>query len=170
MTEQETTAGAESGAEALAQAQATAEENWNRYLRAVAELDNVRKRSAREAEQARKFGFERLAAEWLPVLDSLEMGLEAGVGASAESLLEGKKATLRLMKTALERHGITEVSAAGEAFDPQVHEALTVQPSSADEGSVIGVIQKGYVLNGRLLRPARVIVAGPAGGEPDSIS
>lgn len=170
MTEPEATAGEESGTEALARAQAAADENWNRYLRTAAELDNVRKRSAREVEQARRFGVERLAAELLPVLDSLEMGLEAGIGASAEALLEGKKATLRLMKAALERHGITEVSAAGQAFDPQVHEALTVQPSPAEAGSVIGVIQKGYSLNGRLLRPARVIVAGPAGGEPDGVS
>jgi molecular chaperone GrpE len=143
-------------------------------LRAVAELENVRKRSSREIDQARRFGVERLAADLLAVLDSLEMGLEAGATASAESLLEGKQATLRLLRGALERVGIVEVSAAGQAFDPQLHEALSIQPApAAAPGSVVAVVQKGYQLNGRLLRPARVIVAAtpeeavpPAGDAP----
>lgn len=156
--------GPESG-EALAKAEAAALENWNKYLRAAAELDNLRKRAARDVEQARKFGVERLAAELLPVIDSLEMGLEAGTGAgaSAESLLEGKKATLRLLRSAMEKFGVVEIVPAGEPFDPQLHEALSIQANPAAEpGSVIAVIQKGYQLNGRLLRPARVVVAGSA--------
>jgi molecular chaperone GrpE len=152
--------------EALAQAEATAQENWNKYLRAAAELDNVRKRAARDVEQARKFGVERLAGELLGVLDSLEMGLEAGATAAPEALLEGKKATLRLLKVALERCGVVEVSPAGQVFDPQLHEALSIQPvPSAQPGSVIAVVQKGYQLNGRLLRPARVIVAATTAGD-----
>jgi molecular chaperone GrpE len=147
--------------EALAQAQATAEENWNKYLRAVAELENARKRAARDVEQARKFGVERLAGELLAVLDSLEMGLEAGAGAAAETLLEGKKATLRLLRSALEKFGVEEIVPSGQSFDPQLHEALSILPSAdAAPGSVITVVQKGYQLNGRLLRPARVVVAG----------
>lgn len=157
-------AAAPATAEELARAEARAQENWNKYLRTVAELDNVRKRATREVEQARKFGLERLAAELLVVLDSLEMGLDAGSSASAESLLEGKKATLRLLKAVLGKFGVTEISPVGESFDPQFHEALSVQPASAGEpaGSVLTVIQKGYQLNGRLLRPARVVVAGAA--------
>jgi molecular chaperone GrpE len=170
MTEQDTApppdgAGAPGpdAADALAQAQATAQENWNKYLRAVAELDNVRKRTARDVEQARRFGVERLAGELLAAVDSLEMGLEAATGASVESLLEGKRATLRLLRAALEKAGVSEIAPAGQAFDPQLHEALGMQPAPAAEpGSVIAVVQKGYQLNGRLLRPARVIVAAAA--------
>jgi molecular chaperone GrpE len=110
---------------------------------------------------------ERLAAELLPVIDSLEMGLEAGGNASAEALLEGKQATLRLLRSALEKFGVVEIVPAGQSFDPQLHEALSIQANPAAEpGSVIAVVQKGYQLNGRLLRPARVVVAGNA-AEPD---
>jgi molecular chaperone GrpE len=167
MTDQDTTpevAPEQSLRDALAQAEATAQENWNKYLRAAAELDNVRKRAARDVEQARKVGMERLAADLLTALDSLEMGVEAGASAPVEVLLEGKRATLRQLKAALERHGVVEVSPAGQPFDPQLHEALSIRPDSgAEPGSVLDVVQKGYQLNGRLLRPARVIVAGPAG-------
>ena len=151
--------------EALAQAEAAAQENWNKYLRAVAELENVRKRATRDVEQARKFGVERLAAELLPVLDSLEMGLEAGAGASVDTLLEGKQATLRLLRNALEKFGVEDVAPAGRPFDPQLHEAISIQSVvGAEPGSVLAVVQKGYQLNGRLLRPARVVVAGTPGG------
>lgn len=152
--------------EALAQAEATAQENWNRYLRAAAELDNVRKRAARDVDQARRLGVERLAVELLAVVDSLEMGLEAGAAASAAALLEGKEATLRLLMAALEKAGVAAVAAAGQKFDPQVHEAMRIEPAAELEpGAVVAVIQKGYQLNGRLLRPARVVVAGAAGGQ-----
>jgi molecular chaperone GrpE len=167
MTDQDTTpevAPEQSLRDALAQAESTAQENWNKYLRAAAELDNVRKRAARDVEQARKFGIERLAADLLTALDSLEMGVEAGASASVDALLEGKRATLRQLKAALERHGVVEVSPAGQPFDPQLHEALSIHSDPrAEPGSVLEVVQKGYQLNGRLLRPARVIVAGPAG-------
>jgi molecular chaperone GrpE len=152
--------------EALSRAEALAQENWDKYLRAVAELDNVRKRAARDVEQARKVGIERLVADLLPAVDSLEMGLSAGKDGSAEALLEGQQATLRLLKAALERAGVTELSPAGERFDPQLHEALSIQrASSAEPGSVVHVIQKGYQVHGRLLRAARVVVAESA-GEP----
>ncbi len=88
------------------------------------------------------------------------MGLAAAESADAESLLEGKEATLKQLAAVLERFGITEIDPEGEPFDPELHEAMTMQPSEdAEPGSVLTVIQKGYVLNGRLLRPARVIVA-----------
>lgn len=169
MTEQEATSG-EVGQvgdaalrDALTQAEATAQDNWNKYLRAAAELDNVRKRAAKDTDQARRFGVERLAGDILAAVDGLEMGVETGASASVETLLEGKKATLRLLKGVLEKHGVTEIDPTGQAFDPQLHEALTMQhvPAAAP-GSVLSVVQKGYQLNGRLLRPARVVVAAAA--------
>jgi len=143
-----------------------AEENWDRYLRAAAEVENVRKRASRDVENAHRFALENFGRELLAVKDSLEMGLEAAASADAQSLREGSEATLKLLATTLERFGIETVDPAGEPFDPELHEAMTVQPSKqAEPGSVLTVIQKGYSLNGRLLRPARVIVAAePANG------
>lgn len=157
-------------ATALARAEATAADNWNRYLRAVADLDNLRKRAARDVEQARRTGADRLAGDLLPVIDGLEMGLEATTAAPAtvESLVAGQEAILRLLRAALERTGIETIDPLGEPFDPQVHEAMSMQSSpTAEPGSVLLVMQKGYRIGDRLLRPARVIVAGePPGSAP----
>ena len=140
--------------------QAKADENWDRYLRAAAEIENVRKRAARDVEKARKFALENFTRDLLAVKDSLEMGLAAAESADAGSLREGSAATLKLLDTTLERFGLAELDPEGEPFDPEMHEAMTMQPSGeAEPGSVLTVIQKGYTLNGRLLRPARVIVA-----------
>ena len=145
---------------ALAESKAKADENWDRYLRAAAEVENVRKRAVRDVEHARKYALESFGRELLAVKDSLEMGLAAGESADAESLLAGSQATLKLLTTTLERFGMTEVDPEGEPFDPEYHEAMTMQPSAdVEPGSVLTVIQKGYALNGRLLRPARVVVA-----------
>ena len=155
---------------ALEQAQAKADENWNLYLRAAAELDNVRKRAARDVEHAHRFALENFGRELLAIVDSLEMGLEAADSADAEALREGSEATCKLLKTTLARFGITEVDPAGEPFDPEMHEAMSMMPSeSVEPGSVAQVIQKGYALNGRLLRPARVMVATepPQGDDAD---
>ena len=144
---------------ALAEVQAKADENWERYVRALAEADNIRKRAGRDVEHAHKFALERFGKELLGVKDTLEMGL-AVEGASVESLLEGSNATLKLLASTLERFGIVEVDPAGEPFDPDFHEAISMQPSDdVEPGSVVAVVQKGYTLNGRLLRPAMVIVA-----------
>ena len=144
---------------ALAELQDKADENWDRYMRASAEVENVRKRASRDVENAHKFALERFGKELLAVKDTLEMGL-AVEGASAESLLEGSTATLKLLGSTLERFGIVEVDPAGEPFDPEYHEAISMQPSDdVEPGSVVTVVQKGYTLNGRLLRPAMVIVA-----------
>jgi len=144
----------------LAELQAKADENWDRYLRAAAETENVRKRASRDVEHARKFALENFGRELLAVKDSLEMGLAAGESADAESLVAGSAATLKLLTGTLERFGVTELDPQGEPFDPEVHEAMTIQPSDdVEPGSIVTVIQKGYSLNGRLLRPARVIVA-----------
>ena len=151
---------------ALAAAEAKATENWERYLRAAAEVENVRKRATRDVENAHKFALERFGKELLAVKDSLEMGLAAADNASAESLREGSTATLKLLTTTMERFGIEVVDPEGEPFDPELHEAISVQPSGdVEPGSVLTVVQKGYSLNGRLLRPAMVVVAEePAGG------
>ena len=135
--------------------------NHDRYLRAVAELENVRKRAARDVEKARRYGLERLAQALLPVIDSLEAGLASAEQATAESLLDGKRATMRLMYSALEQVGIKELDPHGEPFDPALHEAMAVAPSdNAEPGTVIEVFQKGYSIHDRLLRAARVVVAG----------
>ena len=148
----------------LAEARARAEEHWNSYLRAVAETDNVRKRGQRDVEAASRYAIERFAAELLDVRDSLELGLAAGASAEPARLLEGMEATLRLLDKAFEKSGLSLVDPGGQAFNPEFHEAMATQPS-ADQapGTVLAVVQKGYLLNGRLLRPARVLVA----REPD---
>jgi molecular chaperone GrpE len=144
----------------LAELQSKADENWDRYLRSAAEVENVRKRAVRDVEHARKFALESFGRELLDVRDSLELGLTAADGADVESIVAGSEATLKLLSTTFERFGIVEVDPEGEPFDPEFHEAMTMQPSAdAEPGSVLTVIQKGYTLNGRLLRPARVIVA-----------
>ncbi len=137
-----------------------AEEHWSKYLRAVAELDNFRKRSARELETARRYAAERLGQELLPVRDSIEAALASADNVDVATLLEGERATLKLLDQALENVGIREIDPGGQPFDPTKHEAMAVQPT-ADQppDTVVLVIQKGYELHDRLLRPARVIVA-----------
>ncbi len=149
----------------LAELQAKVDENWQKYLRAAAELENVRKRSAPHVENAHKFALERFALELLAVRDSLEMGLAAGEDADVESLRQGKEATLKQLVAIMERFGVEELDPQGEPFDPGVHEAMTMQQSAdVEPGSVLTVFQKGYALNGRLLRPARVVVAAEVEG------
>ena len=144
----------------LEAARAKSEESWDRYVRAAAELENVRKRAARDVENAHKFALERFGKELLAVRDTLEMGLAAAENATVDSLIEGKNATLKLLGTVMSQFGIEEVDPAGEPFDPEFHEAISMQPSDdVEPGSVVTVVQKGYTLNGRLLRPAMVIVA-----------
>jgi molecular chaperone GrpE len=141
----------------LAQAEAKAAEHRDLYMRALAELDNVRKRAARDVEQAHKFAIDRFANDLLGVKDSLELGLASE--ASGDALREGTEATLKLLAKAFEHSGIVEVNPLGEPFNPEFHEAMAMQPSADQPANTVAqVIQKGYLLNGRLLRPARVIV------------
>jgi molecular chaperone GrpE len=138
------------------------EENWSKYLRAVAELDNLRKRNARELDNARKFSAERLVSALLPVRDSLEAGLDtaAAGGSDLNAILEGERATLRLLVQAFADAGVAEIDPVGEPFDPERHEAMSLMASpTAEPNSVLTVIQKGYALHDRVIRPARVIVA-----------
>jgi molecular chaperone GrpE len=127
-------------------------------MRALAEIENVRKRASRDVEQAHKFALERFANDLIGVKDSLELGLASG-GAS-DALRAGTEATLKLLAKAFERAGLSEVVPQGETFNPELHEAMAMQPSAElVPDTVTQVVQKGYQLNGRLLRPARVIVA-----------
>jgi molecular chaperone GrpE len=151
---------ASAAAAALAAAEAKAAENRDSYLRAVAELDNFRKRSEREVDNARKFAIERFAQELVTVGDALEAGISAGAANPGPALLEGAQATLRQLQRAFEKAGIKILDPVGQPFDPEWHEAMAVQESREyPANTVLSVIQKGYSLNGRLLRAARVIVS-----------
>lgn len=143
---------------ALAAAEARANESRDLYMRALAEVENVRKRSARDIEQTHKFALERIGSDLIGVKDSLELGLASG--ASAEALRSGTEATLQLLAKTFEKAGLAQIDPLGEPFNPELHEAMAMQPSAQHvPGTIVQVVQKGYVLNGRLLRPARVIVA-----------
>jgi molecular chaperone GrpE len=146
--------------QALTESEERAKSHWGQYLRAVADLDNVRKRAQRDIEAANRYGLEKFAAELLPVKDSLELAVANAGKADAESLKAGQQATLQLLSKALEKLGVSVIDPHGEPFDPSRHEAMMAQESdSAEPNSVLKVVQPGYELNGRLLRPARVIVA-----------
>jgi molecular chaperone GrpE len=148
----------------LAAAEEQAAKNRDSHLRAAAELDNLRKRTQRDLENAHKYGLERFLSDLLPVKDSLEMALAtSATQTDAVSFKEGVDMTLKLLAMVLERYGVKEVAPArGEGFNPELHEAMAAQESNeAPADSVLTTVQKGYVLNGRLLRPARVLVAKP---------
>ncbi len=133
------------------------------HLRAVAEAENVRRRAQREISEAYGRGQRQIVRELLAAIDSLELGLSASDAASAEDLAEGQRATLRQLLKALEQFGVEPVEPEGQRFDPERHEAVGMQPSDAvDPQAVISVMQKGYLMQGRLLRAARVVVcSGP---------
>jgi molecular chaperone GrpE len=145
---------------ALTQAEESARQQREQYLRGAAELDNVRKRAQRDIESAHRYALERFATELLPVLDSLELGVRTGAASDPQSLIAGQQATLKLLERAFEKFDITKIDPSGQRFDPTLHEAVLMQESSeATPNSVLQVVQSGYDLNGRLLRPARVVVA-----------
>jgi len=151
---------------ALAAAEAKAAENWNSYLRVAAEFDNFRKRTEREIDNARKYAIERFAQELVTVGDSLEAGINAGAANPGPALLAGAEATLKQLYKAFEKAGIKVIDPLGQPFDPAWHEAMVAQESRTQPANtVLSVIQKGYSLNGRLLRPARVIVSKAPGGD-----
>src|SRR3984957_19284693 len=151
---------------ALGGAGAKARENSKSSLRAAAELENYRKRMDRELENARKYAIERFAQELVSVADSLEAGINAGTATSVPALLEGSTATLKQLLRAFDKAGIKVIDPQGQPFDPAWHEAMVAQESrDTPANTVLSVIQKGYSLNGRLLRPARVIVSKAPGGD-----
>lgn len=144
----------------LAAAEAQAVANWERYLRATAEQDNLRKRAEREVEAAKRFALERFAGDILRVRDSLELGLKAATEAAADAKqIEGMELTLRMLIDSMGRHGIEAIDPTGQPFNPAEHEAMAAVPSAdAAPNTVLEVMQKGYRLNERVLRPAMVVV------------
>lgn len=158
----ETAEGAEleSLRQALEAERAKAEENWDLALRTKAEMENLRKRTERELENAHKYALEKFAGELLAVRDSLEMGIQAAGDADAVQLREGSELTLRMLCKVMEQFGVAEVNPQGEKFDPERHQAMGMQPTpDVPPNTVVAVMQKGYVLNDRLLRPAMVMVS-----------
>ncbi|KXU34049.1 molecular chaperone GrpE [Cephaloticoccus primus] len=157
--------GAAPAADPLEAAKAEAAALQDRYLRAVADHENFRKRVAREKDELRQYAASRVLEDLLPVLDNLGLGLAAAAqpGADVKSLREGVAMVQTQLKAALEQHGLKEIDPAGQAFDAHQHEALSQAPSAeVAEGDVLQVIRVGYSLNGRLLRPASVVVSSGA--------
>ncbi|MFT7772502.1 nucleotide exchange factor GrpE [Roseateles sp.] len=131
------------------------------YLRAKAEVENTRRRSEEELAKARKFAVEGFAEAMLPVMDSLDAAI-ATPGAAVETVLEGVHATRRQLTSALERNKVVEVNpAAGTKFDPHQHQAISMVPAEQDANTVVTVLQKGFLISDRVLRPALVTVAAP---------
>lgn len=156
----------------LQDARAKADDYWNQLLRLRAEMANQQRRAERELENAHKYGLEKFAAEMLPVIDGLEMGLNAsaaGEGVDPVKLREGMELTLKILSASLEKFGVRALNPAGEKFNPAQHQAMAVQPASgAEPNTVLAVYQKGYLLNDRLMRPAMVVVSAAGGtGKPE---
>ena len=145
----------------LDQALAKADEHWKLYLGAHAEMENLRKRAERDVQNAHKFALERFFGELLPARDSLELGLAATHNAvEVAQLREGVELTLKQLAAAMEKFGARELNPLGAKFNPNEHEAMAMLPTDqAEPNTVVQVLQKGYLLNERLLRPAKVLVA-----------
>jgi molecular chaperone GrpE len=147
----------------LEDARSKADEHWNQLLRANAELENTRRRARQDVENAHKFALEKFALELLPVKDSLEMGLAAtseDTSEAAAKLREGTELTLKMLTTAMEKFGIVAIDPAGDTFNPETHQAMSMQESDEHApNTVMMVMQKGYQLNDRLIRPAMVVVS-----------
>jgi molecular chaperone GrpE len=144
----------------LSQAQNEVKEHQERYLRTLADMENLRKRTQREKEELSKFANESILKEILPVIDNLERAVEhAEVASGTEGLLEGVQMTLTQFGQVLERFNVKAIDAVGEIFDPNLHQAMGQVESDLPVNSVVQQMQKGYQLNGRLLRPAMVMIA-----------
>lgn len=153
----------------LQDAQAKADDHWNQLLLARAELENTRRRAQRDVESAHKYALEKFVNELLPVKDSMEMGLAAAnnAGAEIQKVREGMELTLRILSSAFEKFGVKEENPLGVKFNPERHQAMTMQPAPGVEpNTVTAVFQKGYLLNDRLIRPAMVVVSTGVAG-PD---
>ncbi len=150
----------------LEDAENKAEENWDNLLRSQAAQENVKRRTARDLESAHKFALEKFALELLPVKDSLELGAAAatttdsGADEALEKIQDGIALTLNMLDSAFKKFNIEEIAATGEKFNPDHHQAMSTQPSAdVEPNTVLNVFQKGYLLSGRLLRPAMVVVS-----------
>ncbi|HWA10400.1 MAG TPA: nucleotide exchange factor GrpE [Opitutaceae bacterium] len=157
--------GAAGKADELAAARKEAADNYDRYVRTAADLENFRRRTVREKEDLRLFASSRVLEDLLPVLDNLALGLTAAKQPKAEvkTLVGGVDLVLQQLKSALAGHGLKEINPAGAPFDPNLHEAISHQPSAEVAAEhVLTVVRTGYTLNGRLLRPAAVVVSSGA--------
>ena len=144
--------------------QAKVSELNDQFLRAQADVQNARRRADEEVSKARKFAIESFAESLLPVTDSLEAGLSIKE-ATIEQIREGSEATLRQLKSALERNKVLEINpAAGAKFDPHQHQAISVVPADQEPNTVVSVLQKGYLIMDRVIRPALITVSGPKAG------
>ena len=156
----------------LTDARNKADEHWDQCLRLQADIENLRKRKERDVANAHKFALDKFAVDLLPVRDNLEMGLAAADSADAEKLREGSELTLKMLTSAMDKYNIIEVNALNEQFNPEYHEAISMQErEDVPPNTMVTVVQKGYLLNDRLIRPAMVIVsraaAQPSGGQLD---
>ena len=146
----------------LAEAEAKAADNWDRLLRLQADMENQRKRAQNDVNKARKFALESIVNDLLPVKDSLEMGLAAADSDEVDpkSIIEGAELTLKMLAQVFEKNNIIEVNPVDEKFDPEFHQAMSMQEVEGKApNTVTGVMQKGYTLNERLVRPALVMVS-----------
>lgn len=154
--------------DAVAAAKKEAADNYERYLRAVADLENFRRRTVREKDELRQFAASGVLEDLLPVMDNLGLALTAAKQPNAEvkGLAGGVEMVLTQLKSALSSHGLKEINPAGQVFDANLHEAIAAQPSAeVPDGNVITVVRPGFSLNGRLLRPASVVVSSGAAAD-----
>jgi molecular chaperone GrpE len=147
----------------LAAAEKEKKENWDRYLRSAADLENLRKRTKREIEDARVEAKTKVLKEMLPVVDNLERAIEhATTQSGTNPIVEGVQLVLRQFTTGFERLDVVPIDAQNQPFDPNLHEAISQMESDQPAGTIVQVLQRGYKINDRLLRPALVVVAKPA--------
>jgi len=162
--------GAETGAEdteesieqQLDRAQATIKDYWDQIMRLKAEIENNQKRNARDIENAHKYVLRNFAESLLPIVDSMEMGQRVAEAdnASLETIVEGAQLTMDMFIQVLEKHGLQQIDPVGEKFDPEQHQAISmIEAEDAESNTVVSVMQKGFILNDRLVRPAMVVVA-----------
>ncbi len=146
----------------LVKAQETIKDYWDQMMRLRAEIDNNRKRAERDVENAHKYALKTFVENLLPIIDSMEMGQNAAVAdnATLESIREGSALTMNMFVQVLEKNGLQQIDPLGEKFDPEKHQAISmIEAEGAESNSVVEVMQKGFLLNDRLVRPAMVVVA-----------
>ena len=143
--------------EQLAETQQKADENWDSFVRLQAESENNRKRSEKKVEDAHKYGAQKFVESLLPVVDSLEMGMTAE--GDIDQIREGMNLTLKQFETVMEKFNIEAINPMGEKFNPELHQAMAMQPNpEMENNTVMAVMQKGFTISGRLIRPAMVMV------------
>jgi len=156
----------------LAKAEAKATENWDKALRVQAEMENLKRRTQKDLDSAHKYGLEKFAKELLSVIDSLELGIQAATSDAPEvvKLKEGSELTIKQFEAVFAKFNIEAIDPTGQPFNPEFHQAMTMLSSAdAEPNTVINVFQKGYVLNGRLIRPAMVVVSQAVAGDSTKV-